>query len=263
MLVVTEGIGNILVYPDTYKPFDHYTLCDNLFCAMTSHDLKAGRTAKGLKQTQAAARLGVSQPYLAMLENGVRRLTPKLARRAMKAYGLPPTVLPHSQLVPRPWVNADTLVNDLAALGYPGFAHLRSPKQRPKNPGDVLLVALAQRDLEARLVEALPWLVLKYWNVDHEWLVREAKLRNLQNRLGFVVRLARNLAERTHDEPKSQALNALEEELDRSRLVREDTLCKASLREPERRWLEANRSDEAKHWNLVTDWTANHLRYVS
>ena len=263
MLVVTEGIGNILVYPDTYKPFDHYTLCDNLFCAMTSHDLKAGRTAKGLKQTQAAARLGVSQPYLAMLENGVRRLTPKLARRAMKAYGLPPTVLPHSQLVPRPWVNADTLVNDLAALGYPGFAHLRSPKQRPKNPGDVLLVALAQRDLEARLVEALPWLVLKYWNVDHEWLVREAKLRNLQNRLGFVVRLARNLAERTHDEPKSQALNALEEELDRSRLVHEDTLCKASLREPERRWLEANRSDEAKHWNLVTDWTANHLRYVS
>jgi len=230
---------------------------------MTFHDLKAGRTTKGLKQTQAAARLGVSQPYLAMLESGVRRLTPKLARRAMKVYGLPPTVLPHSQLVPRPGVNADTLVKDLAALGYPGFAHLRSPKQKPKNPSDVLLEGLAQHDLEARLVEALPWLVLKYWNVDREWLVREAKQRNLQNRLGFVVHLARNLAERTHDEPKSLALNALEAELDRSRLVHEDTLCKASLREPERRWLEANRSDEAKHWNLVTDWTANHLRYVS
>jgi hypothetical protein len=114
-----------------------------------------------------------------------------------------------------------------------------------------------------RLVEALPWLLLKYWNVDREWLVREAKLRNLQNRLGFVVHLVRNLAERTHDEPRSLALNALETELDRSRLVHEDTLCKASLREPERRWLEANRSDEAKHWNLVTDWTAKHLRYVS
>ena len=135
---------------------------------MTSRDLKAGRTTKGLKQTQAAARLGVSQPYLAMLESGVRRLTPKLARRAMKVYGLPPTVLPHSQLASRPAVNADTLVNDLAALGYPGFAHLRSSKQKPRNPSDVLLVALAQHDLEARLVEALPWLVLKYWNVDHE-----------------------------------------------------------------------------------------------
>jgi len=230
---------------------------------MNSQDLKMGRTAKGLRQTQAAARLGVSQPYLAMLEKGVRRLTPKLVRRAMKAYGLAPTVLPHSQLLPRARVDADTLVNDLAALGYPGFVHLRSPKQKPKNPGDVLLLALAQRDLEARLVEALPWLVLKYWDVDREWLVQEAKLRNLQNRLGFVVHLARNLAERTHDEPRNVALNALETELDRSRLVQEDTLCKASLREPERRWLEANRSDEAKHWNLVTDWTANHLRYVS
>ncbi len=230
---------------------------------MTSRDLKAGRTTKGLKQTQAAARLGVSQPYLAMLESGVRRLTPELARRAMKVYGLSPTVLPHSQLASRPAVNADTLVNDLAALGYPGFAHLRSSKQKPRNPSDVLLVALAQHDLEARLVEALPWLVLKYWNVDHEWLVREAKQRNLQNRLGFVVHLARRLAERTHDEPRRLALDALEAELDRSRLVQEDTLCKASLREPERRWLEANRSDEAKHWNLVTDWTANHLRYVS
>src|SRR6266700_4055474 len=229
---------------------------------MTFHDLKAGRTAKGLNQMQAATRLGISQSYLAMLENGARRLTPRLARRAMKVYGLPPTVLPHSQLVPRPRVDADTLANDLAALGYPGFAHLR-PKQRPENPSDVLLEALAQDDLEARLVEALPWLLLKYWDVDREWLVREAKLRNLQNRLGFVVHLARNLAERTHDEPKSLALNALEAELDRSRLVHEDTLCKASLLEPERRWLEANRSDEAKHWNLVTDWTANHLRYVS
>jgi len=181
----------------------------------------------------------------------------------MKVYGLSPTVLPHSQLASRPAVNADTLVNDLAALGYPGFAHLRSSKQKPRNPSDVLLVALAQHDLEARLVEALPWLVLKYWNVDHEWLVREAKQRNLQNRLGFVVHLARRLAERTHDEPRRLALDALEAELDRSRLVQEDTLCKASLREPERRWLEANRSDEAKHWNLVTDWTASHLRYVS
>jgi len=241
---------------------DYYKFCDNLSCAMTFQVLKAGRTAKGLKQTQAAARLGVSQSYLAMLENGARRLTPKLARRAAKVYGLPPTVLPHSHLVPGPGVSADTLVNDLAALGYPGFAHRSSPKQKPKNPSDVLLAALAQHDLEARLVEALPWLVLKYWNVDREWLVREAKLRNLQNRLGFVVHLARNLAERTHDEPKRVALGALEAELDRSRLVHEDTLCKASLREPERRWLEANRSDEAKHWNLVTDWTANHLRYV-
>jgi transcriptional regulator with XRE-family HTH domain len=41
-----------------------------------------------------AERLGVSQPYLAMLENGKRHLTPALARKVVAAYGLPPTELP-------------------------------------------------------------------------------------------------------------------------------------------------------------------------
>ena len=230
---------------------------------MNFHDLKSGRLAKGLSQVQAATRLGVSQPYLAMLESGSRRLTPKLTRRAMKVYGLSPTVLPPSEPLSRHRVDAETLAEDLAGLGYPGFAYLRPRNWKPKNPSDVLLGALAQDDLEARLVEALPWLVVKYWPLDREWLVREAKLRDLQNRLGFVVSLARRLAERAGDERKARALNELETELERSRLAREDTLCKASLREPQRRWLAENRSEEAKRWNLLTDWTVDALRYVT
>ncbi len=230
---------------------------------MNSSDLKAGRSAKGLSQMQAATRLGVSQPYLAMLESGRRRLTPELARRAMKVYDLPPTVLPPSELLSRHRVHAEALANDLAALGYPGFAYLRPRNWKPKNPSGVLLAALAQDDLEARLVEALPWLVLRYWPLDREWLVREAKLRDLQNRLGFVVSLARRLAERARDERKARALNELETELERSRLAREDTLCKASLPEPERRWLAENRPEEAKHWNVLADWTIDALRYLA
>lgn len=230
---------------------------------MNFNDLKSGRLAKALSQAQAAARLGVSQPYLAMLESGKRRLTPKLARRAMKVYDLSPTVLPPSELLSRRRVDAENLANDLAALGYPGFAYLRPRNWKPKNPSDVLLAALAQDDLEARLVEALPWLVLKYWPLDRKWLVREAKLRDLQNRLGFVVSLARRLAERAGDERKGQALNELETELERSRLAREDTLCNASLPEPERRWLAENRPEEAKHWNVLTDWTVDALRYLA
>ena len=229
---------------------------------MNSDDLKSGRSAKGWSQVQAAARLGVSQPYLAMLESGSRRLTPELSRRAMKVYDLPPTVLPPSELLYRHRVDAEALANDLAALGYPGFAYLRPRNWKPKNPGDVLLAALTQDDLEARLVEALPWLVLRYWPLDREWLVREAKLRDLQNRLGFVVSLARRLAERAGDERKTRALNEFEAELERSRLAREDTLCKASLPEPERRWLAENRPEEAKHWNVLADWTVDALRYV-
>lgn len=140
---------------------------------------------------------------------------------------------------------------------------MRPRNWKPKNPSEVLLTALAQDDLEARLVEALPWLVVKYWPLDQGWLVREAKLRDLQNRLGFVVSLARYLAERAGDERKARALKELETDLERSRLAREDTLCKASMREPERRWLAENRSEEGKRWNLLTDWTADALRYVA
>jgi transcriptional regulator with XRE-family HTH domain len=230
---------------------------------MNFADLKKARQAKGWSQVRAAARLGVSQPYLAMLESGRRRLTPKLARRAMKVYGLPPTVLPPSEPPSRHRVDAEALASDLAALGYPGFAYLRPRNWKPKNPSEVLLAALAQDDLEARLVEALPWLAVKYWPLDREWLVREAKLRDLQNRLGFVVSLARALAERAGDERKARALKELETDLERSRLAREDTLCEASLPEAERRWLAENRSEEGRRWNLLTNWTADALRYLA
>jgi transcriptional regulator with XRE-family HTH domain len=230
---------------------------------MNSTDLKSARLAKGLSQVQAAARLGVSQSYLAMLESGRRRLTPELSRRAMKVYGLPPTVLPPSGPPSRHPVDAETLANDLAALGYPGFAYLRPRNWKPKNPSEVVLAALAEDDLEARLVEALPWLVVKYWPLDREWLVREAKLRDLQNRLGCVVSLARGLAQRAGDEYKASALKEFETGLERSRLAREDTLCEGSMGEPLRRWLVENQSDEGKRWNLLTDWTADALRYVA
>lgn len=230
---------------------------------MSPQNLRAGRLAKGWSQVEAATRLGVSQPYLAMLERGQRQVTLKLVLRAAKLYDLAPTAVPRSQQTFRPRGSAATLARDLAGLGYPGFAYMRSRHWTPKNPGDVLLAALARGDLEARLVEALPWLVLRYWTLDWSWVVREAKVRDLQNRLGFVVSLARHLAERAGAERKSRALADLEARLERSRLVREDTLCRASLPEPERRWLAEHRPEAAKHWNLLTDWTPEALRYAA
>ncbi|MBI4637222.1 MAG: helix-turn-helix transcriptional regulator [Candidatus Rokubacteria bacterium] len=231
---------------------------------MNAPDLRSARRAKGWSQVEAASRLGVSQPYLAMLERGRRRLTPELALRAVRVYDVPPTALPPSQRQsPRPPLTAATLAKDLAGLGYPGFAYLRSRHWKPKNPGEVLLAALAQDDLEPRLVEALPWLVLRYWTLDWNWVVQEAKVRDLQNRLGFVVGLACRLAERARDERRARTLTNLERELERSRLVREDTLCRASLPEPERRWLMEHRSEDARHWNLLTDWTADAVRYIA
>jgi len=49
--------------------------------------------------------------------------------------------------------------------------------------------------------------------------------------------------------------------LDRSRLVKEDTLCHDGMTQAERNWLRTNRPEEAKHWNLLTDMKAANLAH--
>jgi hypothetical protein len=49
-------------------------------------------------------------------------------------------------------VDASTLANDLASLGYPGFAHHKSKGKR--TPEEVLLSALSSDYLEGRAAEA-------------------------------------------------------------------------------------------------------------
>jgi hypothetical protein len=153
------------------------------------------------------------------------------------------------------------LAHDFAALGYPGYAYLRT-RAAQKNPGAVLLTAVSQANLEPRLLEALPWLLLHYWGTDFSWLVEQAKRFDLQNRLGFVASQARRLSEVDPEhEDRTQALSRLESTLERSRLAREDEFPGSAQTDPERRWLEQNRSDEARHWNLLTDLRPDHLGY--
>lgn len=228
---------------------------------MKPAEFRAARLGKGWSQTDAARRLGVSQAYLAMLESGQRRLTPDLVRGAIEIYDAEPTaVLPSEPDRDQP---TTMLARDLAALGYPSFGHLTPRRWIPKNPADVLLAALVQDDLEARLVEALPWIVLRYWTLDWQWVTREARVRDLQNRLGFVVGLARELAECAGAEHKARALAEVEHGLEPSRLAREDTLCRTSMPEAEQRWLAEHRPPAARHWNLLTDWTVEALRYAA
>lgn len=227
---------------------------------MTGHLLKATRKERGLTQAQAALRLGVSQPYLALLERGKRALGPKLARRAARVLGLSATAVPPSSEVHK--TSAETLTKKLAGLGYPGFAYMRAGWT--SNPAEVLVTALANSDLDSRVTEALPWVLLKYPDVDKSWLVSQTKLSNATNRLGFVVDLARQVMEKEDgtDSPRYQRLTELANELSRSKLQAETTLCQESLSEAERNWLRENRPEEARRWNVLTDWKPEHLQFA-
>jgi hypothetical protein len=134
---------------------------------------------------------------------------------------------------------------------------------RLKNPGEVLLAALAKPTLDSRVAEALPWLLLRYPDLDCDWLLAQARLSNLTNRLGFVVDLARRVAEGKSetDSPRYHALTRLSEGLRRSRLDVEDTFGQESLSETERDWLRTNRPEEAKFWHLLTNWRPEFLQY--
>jgi len=225
---------------------------------MNAEQLKLGRNNRGWTQNEAALKLGVSQPYVSLLEKGERRVPPKLARKAAALYGLPPTTLPIQERTAK--TSAQSLAKELAALGYPALSYLRTRSK--KNPAEVLLDALAQSQLDSRLVEALPWVVLHYPNLDWQWLVNQAKVRNLQNRLGFVTTVARSLAEKS-DPWKASLLAHHESVLGEARLAREGTLCHdLSLSTAERTWLQQERPENARYWNLLSDLSPEQLPYA-
>jgi transcriptional regulator with XRE-family HTH domain len=230
---------------------------------VTAEQLRQGRKLKGWNQGQAALSLGVSQPYLSLLEGGVRRVPPALARKAAAVYGLTAAALPFD----RRWDNVrpadeNELASELASLGYPGLSYLK-PRRGKRNPAEVLLTALSAGDLDSRLVEALPWVVWKFPEMDWGWLTAAAKVHDLQNKLGFVTALARRLAEKSGEADTAAQLRRREADLERSRRAREGTLCHDSLTEAERRWLRRHRPAEARRWRLLTDLAVEHLTHAA
>jgi transcriptional regulator with XRE-family HTH domain len=229
---------------------------------LNHQQFKSGRRETQLTQVQAAERLGLSQSYLSQLEKGQRPITPEIARLATKVYRLSPAALPLPDATPdAEEADAARLSRQLSGLGYPGFAHLRAERI---NPPILVLRSLVHDDLEVRLTEALPWVLATYPDVDWPWLTDQVKLRDVQNRLGFLVGLAQGLAaSREKFRSALEALQQVETKLEHARLVREDTLCRESMPPAERRWLASNRSPLARHWNLLTGLTVEQLPYAS
>jgi transcriptional regulator with XRE-family HTH domain len=194
--------------------------------------LQDWRKRSGLTQVDAASLLGVSQPYLSLLEHGARPLTTALRARMKVA-----------RRGDSEEATEDSFRAQLSALGYPGFAHIAPARSRP-NPDDLLLSVLARPDADSRIVEGLPWLAQQYASqMDLNWLVRQAKLQNLQNRLGFLLQLA--------GVQTPEVLSAVGE-LERARLLQEATLCWDSMPAPIRKWMRVHRTKLARHWSVLT-----------
>jgi len=198
-----------------------------------------------------------------MMEKGDRRVPDHFAREVTRLLRLSAAALPlpSEELLDKP-VDESWVTRNLARLGYPGFAYLDKPGKK-RNPVELLLRALALHHLDPRLAEALAWLLLHFEEMDVYTLVSAAKLRGLQNRLGFTVSLARQVANHNPAyKHRSLQLLDLEKMMEPSRLAREDTYCEEEMSERMMAWVRVNRSAAARHWNLLTDLKMEHLSYA-
>jgi transcriptional regulator with XRE-family HTH domain len=120
---------------------------------MSGADLRDARRERKWTQAELADRLAMSQAYVCLLERNRRAVPRRLAQKLASVLRLSPSTLPMG--ASRASLKADEAKEALGAVGYPGFAYLRN--RRPLNPADLLLRALRARDVDARVVEALPW----------------------------------------------------------------------------------------------------------
>ncbi len=225
---------------------------------LTGRELRQGRELKGWTQAELAQRLGVSQGYVSLLESDARPVARSVASKVVPMLGLSASHLPVKQSGAP--LQAERVAAALGALGYEGFAYLS--KRVRLNPAELVVRTLSLEQVDVRLVEALPWVFLHFPDLDWTWLVGQAKLHDLQNRLGLVVTVARTLAERVGPASTVTTLRTWELVLERSRLALEDSFGGDTLTDAERRWLRTHRSGEAARWNMLSSLSADTVTYV-
>src|ERR1700694_5852083 len=117
---------------------------------MSGTDLRDARRKRVWTQPELADRLGVTQAYVCLLERNRRVVPRRLAQKLASVLKLSPSTIP--MRAGRASLKVEEATAALGAVGYPGFAYLRS--RRPLNPADLLLSVLRASDVDARVVEA-------------------------------------------------------------------------------------------------------------
>lgn len=216
------------------------------------------RISRNWEQFETAGKLNVSQSYLSLLEAGKRPVTGKIARRAVSLFNLPPTALPLENTKVLEDSKFDNHLSlHLAGLGYPKFSHLR--KSKKVNPAVILMTALRIQNIQSRTLEALPWLIYQFSEMDWSKVINAAKLADAQNRLGFLLSLAHQKAKKQKDADKQNLFNNLLSDLEQSKLHQEDSFQRNNLTETEKKWLRKNRPENAKFWRVLSNLSIEHL----
>ena len=147
----------------------------------------------------------------------------------------------------------------LANLGYPGFSHRRTGEASAP-PQYLLTIILSSDDVDARTLEALPWLLVRFARLNWEPVIETAVAQGWQNRLGFVFSVAVELAKRMGcDDGLKAALRAGLAQLEACRTDGEDDFCYGSMTEAQRAWLREHRPAAARHWHVLTNLEASHV----
>ena len=156
----------------------------------------------------------------------------------------------------------------LASLGYPGFAYLVPyfNDQGAFDPTELIQWAVIQDVLDVRLIEAIPWLIAAYAaKIDWGKLINNVREHGAQNRLGYLVCLALDLAESkqslSHPETR-QLLKGSLLQLQEIRQSQEQTLMEEWCGPALRAWMRVNRSREASEWHLLSTLTTNHVQHA-
>ncbi len=97
--------------------------------------------------------------------------------------------------------------------------------------------------------------------MDWRQVIREAKLDDAQNRLGFLLSLAYAAAEQNEDGNKKDLFKRLLSTLEKSLLVLDDSFRRKSLTATEKAWLRKNRPKDARRWRVLSNLSAEHLIY--
>lgn len=217
---------------------------------MRGAEFRAWRKTAGKTQVDAANAVGVKQPFVCAVEKGLRPVTPALKTWL---YSVCPEALrqelPSASRTPP---SSERMKELLGGLGYPGFRYLASGPGKV-DPLEFVLDALRTEDLDQRVTDGLPWVLVHRADLDYRRLTDEARLLNVQNRLGFLLEVTVEAARKLHGDETAARLEPWLVYLRDARLFKEDTLCKSSLTQVERKRLRRSRPKAARFWRLFTD----------